>query len=211
MRALGFEVKKAQVLEIMREYDKQNTGYIGYDDFLEISKTTFLLLSSASLLSFVFLEISPTSSFSSLLSSGFSRENFPGKHSRPDNNCLSFCLSFCLCISLCLSFFLSLSQPSTSTPYRGESALVSRTYISVFLSVCMCMATYVQYVEEPGVFHICREVPPLFLHVRGVWRFLFELACTCMQRPLYLSACFLPAHRFVFYSPVYRGLPVARL
>ncbi|PHJ18760.1 centrin, partial [Cystoisospora suis] len=38
MRALGFEVKKAQVVDLMREYDKQSTGYIQYDDFLEISK-----------------------------------------------------------------------------------------------------------------------------------------------------------------------------
>lgn len=36
MRALGFEVKKAEVLELMREYDKQNTGQIDYSDFLEI-------------------------------------------------------------------------------------------------------------------------------------------------------------------------------
>ncbi|CDJ34225.1 centrin, putative [Eimeria mitis] len=37
MRALGFEVKKAQVQEIMRSYDKQNTGFITQSDFEEIS------------------------------------------------------------------------------------------------------------------------------------------------------------------------------
>ncbi|CDJ61890.1 hypothetical protein EMWEY_00046000, partial [Eimeria maxima] len=36
MRALGFEVKKAQVQEIMRSYDKQNTGFITQSDFEEI-------------------------------------------------------------------------------------------------------------------------------------------------------------------------------
>lgn len=36
MRALGFEVKKADVLELMRNYDRHQHGYIGYDDFREI-------------------------------------------------------------------------------------------------------------------------------------------------------------------------------
>ncbi|KAH8583623.1 centrin [Cryptosporidium sp. chipmunk genotype I] len=36
MRALGFEVKKAQVLEIMREYDKSGSGQVEYKDFVEI-------------------------------------------------------------------------------------------------------------------------------------------------------------------------------
>jgi len=36
MRALGFDVKKADVLELMRTYDRHQTGYIGYDEFREI-------------------------------------------------------------------------------------------------------------------------------------------------------------------------------
>uniref|UniRef100_A0A8C9GKL2 EF-hand domain-containing protein n=1 Tax=Piliocolobus tephrosceles TaxID=591936 RepID=A0A8C9GKL2_9PRIM len=30
IRALGFDIKKADVLELMREYDKTNSGYIDY-------------------------------------------------------------------------------------------------------------------------------------------------------------------------------------
>lgn len=37
MRALGFDVKKAHVQELMRSYDKQNTGFITQNDFEEIS------------------------------------------------------------------------------------------------------------------------------------------------------------------------------
>mmetsp|Transcript_48281 Transcript_48281/g.105078 ORF Transcript_48281/g.105078 Transcript_48281/m.105078 type:complete len:178 (-) Transcript_48281:363-896(-) len=36
MRALGFDVKKAEVLELMREYDRHGSGHIGYEDFLDI-------------------------------------------------------------------------------------------------------------------------------------------------------------------------------
>ncbi|CAD2087007.1 topoisomerase, putative [Plasmodium vinckei lentum] len=36
IRALGFDIKKADVLELMREYDKTNSGYIDYNDFLDI-------------------------------------------------------------------------------------------------------------------------------------------------------------------------------
>ncbi len=36
MRALGFDVKKQEVLNLMREYDRENSGQIEYQDFLEI-------------------------------------------------------------------------------------------------------------------------------------------------------------------------------
>eukprot|EP00921_Rhytidocystis_pertsovi_P009378 GHVQ01015086.1.p1 GENE.GHVQ01015086.1~~GHVQ01015086.1.p1 ORF type:complete len:201 (+),score=34.45 GHVQ01015086.1:231-833(+) len=36
MRALGFDVKKTQVQEIMKDYDKGNTGLIDFNDFSEI-------------------------------------------------------------------------------------------------------------------------------------------------------------------------------
>jgi centrin-3 len=36
MRALGFDVRKPEVLELMREYDKTSSGRIEYPDFLEI-------------------------------------------------------------------------------------------------------------------------------------------------------------------------------
>ena len=37
MRALGFDVKKPEVLSLMREYDRENTGRIEFGDFYEIS------------------------------------------------------------------------------------------------------------------------------------------------------------------------------
>lgn len=36
IRALGFDVKKADVIELMKEYDKNNSGHIDYSDFLDI-------------------------------------------------------------------------------------------------------------------------------------------------------------------------------
>jgi centrin-3 len=36
MRALGFEVKKQEVLSLMQEYDRKETGQISYDDFVDI-------------------------------------------------------------------------------------------------------------------------------------------------------------------------------
>ena len=44
MRALGFDVKKAEVLELMRQYDRNETGAIRWDDYLEISKCSTCLL-----------------------------------------------------------------------------------------------------------------------------------------------------------------------
>ena len=38
MRALGFDVKKADVLKILRDYDREGTGKISFDDFNEVSK-----------------------------------------------------------------------------------------------------------------------------------------------------------------------------
>ena len=38
MRALGFDVKKADVLKVLRDYDKDNSGKIFFDDFNEVSK-----------------------------------------------------------------------------------------------------------------------------------------------------------------------------
>jgi len=39
MRALGFDVKKQEVLGLMREYDRDGAGQIEYLDFLEIMTT----------------------------------------------------------------------------------------------------------------------------------------------------------------------------
>ncbi len=36
MRALGFDVKKKEVLDLMHEYDRDRSGAIEYIDFLEI-------------------------------------------------------------------------------------------------------------------------------------------------------------------------------
>ncbi|XP_044147382.1 centrin-3 [Bufo gargarizans] len=36
MRALGFDVKKADVLKILKDYDSESTGRIAFDDFNEV-------------------------------------------------------------------------------------------------------------------------------------------------------------------------------
>lgn len=36
LKALGFELKKAEVLRILRDYDRENTGKIGVEDFTEV-------------------------------------------------------------------------------------------------------------------------------------------------------------------------------
>lgn len=36
MRALGFDVKKADVLKILRDYDREGTGKISFEDFNEV-------------------------------------------------------------------------------------------------------------------------------------------------------------------------------
>lgn len=36
MRALGFDVKKVDVLKIMKDYDRESTGKITFDDFNEV-------------------------------------------------------------------------------------------------------------------------------------------------------------------------------
>ncbi|CAG5114729.1 unnamed protein product [Candidula unifasciata] len=36
MRALGFDVKKADVLKTLRDYDREGTGKISFDDFNEV-------------------------------------------------------------------------------------------------------------------------------------------------------------------------------
>jgi centrin-3 len=37
LRALGFDVKKAEVLKLMREYDPEESGKIQYSDFVDLS------------------------------------------------------------------------------------------------------------------------------------------------------------------------------
>nr|CAB3230143.1 centrin-3-like [Phallusia mammillata] len=36
MRALGFEVKKADVLKVLRDYDREGTGSIGFEDYNDV-------------------------------------------------------------------------------------------------------------------------------------------------------------------------------
>jgi centrin-3 len=36
MRALGFDVKKAEVLKLMKDYDRNETGQVSYADFVDI-------------------------------------------------------------------------------------------------------------------------------------------------------------------------------
>lgn len=40
MRALGFEVKKVDVLKILKDYDREGTGKITFEDFSEVGKLT---------------------------------------------------------------------------------------------------------------------------------------------------------------------------
>ena len=41
MRALGFDVKKNEVLQLMRDYDRDEKGRLEYPDFVEISNFIF--------------------------------------------------------------------------------------------------------------------------------------------------------------------------
>lgn len=36
MRALGFDVKKPDIIKIMQDYDRNNTGLISFDDFMDL-------------------------------------------------------------------------------------------------------------------------------------------------------------------------------
>lgn len=38
MRALGFEVKKVDVLKILKDYDREGTGKITFEDFKEVGE-----------------------------------------------------------------------------------------------------------------------------------------------------------------------------
>lgn len=40
MRALGFEVKKVDVLKILKDYDREGKGKITFEDFSEVGKLT---------------------------------------------------------------------------------------------------------------------------------------------------------------------------
>jgi len=42
LRALGFEVKKAEVLKILKDYDREETGKISFDDFKEVATDMML-------------------------------------------------------------------------------------------------------------------------------------------------------------------------
>src|SRR5579863_1654033 len=44
MRALGFDLKKAEVLKTLRDHDKTGHGLLEYDDFAKISCVFFYLL-----------------------------------------------------------------------------------------------------------------------------------------------------------------------
>ena len=40
MRALGFDVKKAEVSKILQEHNKQGAGVMDYDDYYAVSTST---------------------------------------------------------------------------------------------------------------------------------------------------------------------------
>lgn len=43
MRALGFEVKKVDVLKILKDYDREGNGKITFEDFKEVGKLVLIL------------------------------------------------------------------------------------------------------------------------------------------------------------------------
>lgn len=43
MRALGFDLKKAEVLKLLRDHDKDNSGLMEFQDFAKISKCPWTL------------------------------------------------------------------------------------------------------------------------------------------------------------------------
>ena len=43
MRALGFEVKKSEVISLIKEFDRDNTGRIEFPDFYEISNNASIV------------------------------------------------------------------------------------------------------------------------------------------------------------------------
>lgn len=45
MRALGFQVKKADVRKLIADVDKEDSGLIGYDDFVELMTGRMVRLS----------------------------------------------------------------------------------------------------------------------------------------------------------------------
>ena len=44
MRALGFDVHKAEVLKVLKEYDSEGTAKITFDDFNEVSKSISIVI-----------------------------------------------------------------------------------------------------------------------------------------------------------------------
>ncbi len=42
MRALGFEVKKQDVMKLLRDYDKNGSGLMDFDDYNKISKAFYI-------------------------------------------------------------------------------------------------------------------------------------------------------------------------
>lgn len=47
MRALGFDVKKADVLKILKDYDREATGKITFEDFNEVGVYLIVFVSSS--------------------------------------------------------------------------------------------------------------------------------------------------------------------
>lgn len=54
MRALGFDMKKAEVLKILRDHDKTGHGFMDFEDFAKISELVVALTRSIPSSTFVF-------------------------------------------------------------------------------------------------------------------------------------------------------------
>ncbi|ETO34720.1 centrin [Reticulomyxa filosa] len=60
MKALGHDIKKAEILEIKQQYDKEDTGTIAYQDFLEISYFNNVILCCFAYVLFIIFDLTRT-------------------------------------------------------------------------------------------------------------------------------------------------------
>ena len=63
MRALGFDVKKTDVLKVLRDYDREGTGKITFEDFNEVSKYIYYIFIAILMLFLVIFEDDKTGYF----------------------------------------------------------------------------------------------------------------------------------------------------
>jgi hypothetical protein len=93
MRALGFDVRKAEVLKLMKDYDRNETGQIEYADFVDIMTQkmaggflkfmcVWRMCSYATIYACVFVHVPPRAR-----SRGGDPQGLPAVRRRPDGCC----------------------------------------------------------------------------------------------------------------------------